>query len=481
MSGHEKEIKMTQNKGNQMVQFLAGIGACNLMVACGSYQAWSSPSLPHLTSKESPFPVTDDQGTWIVTLFLIGDFLGSLFNPLLIDRIGRKYTLLISALLLLIGWLLIVLAENYIWLYLARFIGGVGQGSIFNSLVIYLAEISEKHIRGTLINIMRVGKYVGIFISSSIAAYLPYSILNLSSVILTVIVVVIVFLLPETPYYYLMKGEDEKAIKYLMFLRGLSSPESLHLEIKNMKLTIVEDQKNNGSGFRELFVKNYNRKGLMILTCLKVTQLLTGYGAIIYYAQEILSLSGSSIEAGVGVMIVTGIQLLASLAAIVVIDRIDRRKLLLSSGIVDAVSLTIVGLFFFLQTYNPEYATYITWLPLFGLVLYQVAFALGIGIIPYVLLGELFSINVKGAAVASALVIGSIFNFATSAGFKILNNSIGIYATFWLFAIIAIVGSVVTFCITPETRGMTLEEIQAMQNPRMKVTLEKVGKVNLLA
>lgn len=455
--------------------------ACNLMVTCGSYQAWSSPSIPHLTSKESPFPVTNEQGTWIVSLFLIGDFLGSLFNPLLIDRIGRKYTLLISALLLLIGWFLIIMAENYIWLYLARFIGGIGQGSIFNSLVIYLAEISEKQIRGTLINIMRVGKYIGIFVSSAIAAYLPYNVLNSFSIGLTVFVVVIVLLLPETPYYYLMKGEDDKAIKYLMFLRGLSSSESLHAEIKNMKITIVEDQKNNGSGFRELIAKNYNRRGLLILICLKVTQLLTGYGAIIYYAQEILSLTGSSIEAGVGVMIVTGIQLLASLAAIVVIDRVDRRKLLLSSGLVDAASLTGVGLFFFIQTYDKEYASYITWLPLLGLILYQVAFALGIGIIPYVLLGELFSINVKGAAVATALVIGSVFNFATSAGFKILNDAIGIYATFWLYAFIAVIGSILTFCITPETRGLTLEEIQAMQNPKIKETLERVSKVNLLA
>ena len=446
--------------------------ACNLMVACGIYQAWSSPSVPHLTSKESPFPVTDDQGTWIVSLFLIGDLLGSLFNPIFIDRIGRKYTLLISALLLLIGWFLIVLAENYVWLYLARFIGGLGQGSIFNSLVIYLAEISEKRIRGTLINIMRVGKYIGIFISSTIAAYLPYKILNLSSIGITTFVVIIVLLLPETPYFYLMKGRDGEAIKCLMRLRGLSNPDSLNSELKQMKMTIVEDQKSSKTGFRELIGKSYNRKGLLILICLKVTQLLTGYGAIIYYAQEILSFSGSSVEPGVGVMIVTGIQLLASLAAIVVIDRIGRRKLLLASGLTDAFSLFAVGFFFFVQVYLRDYASYITWLPLGGLILYQVAFALGIGIIPYVLLGELFPISVKGAAVASALVIGSIFNFATSAGFKVLNKTIGIYTTFWLFAVIALVGSVLTFSITPETRGMTLEEIQAMQNPKIKKNLD---------
>ena len=442
------------------------------MATWGAYTAWSSPAIPYLTSKNSTFPVTDEQGGWIASLFLLGDLIGGLINSLFIDRIGRKYSLLLFTLPGLIGWILIIFAKNYIYLYIARFVAGIGEGGTFNCLVIYLTEISEKYIRGILVNMMNISLSISIFIFTSIAAYTSYEILNLTSASLPMIFLLLFPFLPETPYYYLMKGRNDDALKCLMKLRGITESDQLKLDIKEMKLVIEEDQRLRKSAFWELISKRYNQKGLLIMFCMKMTQFLSGIMAISSYAQEIFSYSSPSIKPEFQVMIVNGITILAALANNLVIDRFYRRDLFLATGLLASICLGSVGLFFFMDLYLMVDVSSIKWLPLVALVAFQVVFTLGIGTIPYIVQGELFPINVKGNAIACGMVIGSVVAFGTSAGYRALSNAAGVYTTFWFFAIAVLFGSLVTYWITPETKGRTLEEIQAMLNPEMKEKLE---------
>lgn len=415
-----------------------------------------------MTSNNSSFPVTDEQAAWVVSLFNLGDLFGSLINPLFIDRIGRKNTLLLFALPGLIGWTLIIFAQNYIYLYIARFIAGIGQGSSFNTLIIYLTEISEKSIRGMQVNAMQIALSIGIFIFTSIAAFTSYEFLNISSASLLILFLLIFPFLPETPYYYLLRGRNDDAMQCLMKFRGITSEEKLEAEMLEMKLAVEEDRRSaNNSIFKELICKSYNRKGLIIMFLMKMTQLLSGIVAISSYAQEIFSYSSPSIDGGVQVIILQGISLLASLFTNVLIDRFNRRILFLSTGILSSICLGSVGIFFFMNDYLKTNVSFITWVPLVALVLFNVVYLVGIGTIPYIVQGELFPMNIKGPAVACGMIVGSTFAFGTAAGYKALSN-----------AAAAFIGSLLTFWITPNTTGMTLEEIQAMQNPELREKLE---------
>ncbi|XP_051155558.1 facilitated trehalose transporter Tret1-like [Leptopilina boulardi] len=476
-----KVNEQSQSEGSQTQQYLAAVCACTTLAACASYHAWSSPAIPHLTSKKFKFSVTDKQIVWIVSLYNIGDIFGALLNPLFIDRIGRKNTLFLLSLPSLIGWGLIIFAQNNIYFYIARFLGGISQASAFNSLSIYLTEISENNIRGILVNMMQVSFYIGLFIFTTIGAFASYEILNYSSVSLLIIFLVILPFLPETPYFYLLKGKKDDAMKCLMKLRGISSSDKLEPEIREMKLVIEEDKKNTKTyAFLELFTKSYNRKGLLIMFFMRTTMMFSGIICIIAYAEDILSQNNLSLKPGIQVMILNGIALPASLCTGLFIDKINRRILFSATSMLGSFCLGSVGLFFFLKYYLMTETSSIAWLPVVALTLFQIVFISGFGIIPHISIGELFSIKVKSSAACLGRILVSIINFATTAGYKPLNNSFGIYTTFWIFASLTFVGSLVTYWITPNTTGMTLEEIQAMQNPELenKLNLERKSRRN---
>lgn len=468
-----KKADEQSQSGSRSQQYLAAICACSIMVATGSYQAWSSPAIPHLISNNSKFVVTEEQIIWIVSLFFVGDLFGALINPIFIDKIGRKKTLLLLSLPSLIGWGLIIFAQNYIYLYIARFLGGISQASAFSSLSIYLTEISEKSIRGIQVNIMQISYYLGVFIFTTIGAFLSYDFLNISSATFLILFLLISLSLPETPYYLLLRGKKDDAIKCLMKLRGITSPDKLEGEVREMELVIEEDKKSTKTfAFLELFRKSYNRKGLIVVFLMRVTMMVSGVTCILSYAEDILSQNTLPIKAGVQVMILNGISLPAAFSTGLFIDKINRRYLFLITGVLGSVCLTIVGFFFFLKLYLEKDTSSIAWLPLVSLSLLFVSFISGFGIIPHITIGELFSIKVKSSAACLGRIVSSVASFGTAAGFKPLGNNFGTYTSFWIFASLTFIGSLLTFWILPNTIKMTLEEIQAMQNPKLKRKLE---------
>ncbi|XP_051155561.1 facilitated trehalose transporter Tret1-like [Leptopilina boulardi] len=477
----EEVNEQSQSDGNRTQQYFTAVCACTIIAATASYNVWSSPSIPHLTSKKFKFSVTEEQIIWIVSLYNVGDIFGAILNPLFIDRIGRKNTLLLLSLPSLIGWGLIIFAQNYIYLYIARLFGGISKASAFNSLSIYLTEISDKNVRGMLVNMMHISLYIGVFVFTTIGAFASYETLNISSVSILIIFILIISFLPETPYYYLLQGRRADAMKCLMKLRGISSSDKLEPEIREMELVIDEDKKNTKTfAFLELFTKSYNRKGLIIMFFMRATMMLSGIVAITAFAEDIFSQNSLPIKPGVQVMIYNGITLPATLCTGFFIDKINRRILFSATSMLGSFCLGSVGLFFFLKYYLMTETSSIAWLPVVALTLLQIFFISGFGIIPHISIGEFFSIKVKGSAVSLGRILISVINFATTAGYKPLSNSFGIYTTFWIFASLTFVGSLVTYWITPNTTGMTLEEIQAMQNPELenKLNLERKYRRN---
>ncbi|XP_051155507.1 uncharacterized protein LOC127278043 [Leptopilina boulardi] len=477
---NERINEDTKNEGSRTKQYIAAICASITIIACGASQIWSSSGIPYLTSKHSLFLVTDAHAIWIVSLYNVGDLIGALLNPLIIDRIGRKYTLLLSALPGLIGWCLIIFAKNYIHLYIARLISGISQGSTLNCLIIYLTEISERNIRGRLVNIMHIALNFGIFIFTIVAAFTSYHIFNISAASLIIFFLLLFQFAPETPYYYFLHDKDDDAIKCLMKLRGITSSEKLEGEIREIKIAIEEDRKNTKTiAFLELFSKNYNRKGVIIMFCMKMTQMLSGITPVLYNAEEILSHNNLPIKAGVQVVIWQSISLPAAILTGFFIDRFSRKILFLTSGILTSIFLTIIGIFFFMIDYLHRDATSYAWLPLVSVTTYQIVYTLGIGSIPYIIQGELFPIRVKGSAVCLGRIISDTFGFVTSAGYKPLCNAFGVYTTFWFFALATFVGSLISYLISTDTARMTLEEIQAIQNPELGKKLELERGVQL--
>ena len=437
---------------------------CFSQLGIGAMLSWSSPSLQYLMSEKSKIPVTLYQGAWITCLSGIGSVIGYLIIPMLMDRVGRKYTLLVFAGPQIVSWILIIFARNYLMLYTARIVGGLGYSCV-GLISIYVGEIAERRIRGMLSILIVVSGDLGMFMVATMGSCLTYQTMNLILFSIPVIYFLSFIFMPESPYFYLMQNRYEEAVKSLMKLRGVKKPETVTSEIERMKVVLDENQEPRKNNWRELFCSESNRKGFVIVIFAHLTPIISGSLIMIAYAQQIFEYSEFSLTPAHSFMVVLAVKILSGFLASQLIEYLGRRVLYLMSGISSAFALGFVGLSFFLKFHFQINASWINWWPLIGLIIFEITSS-GISSLPFVLGGELFPVGIKKLVVTLIFVACSATSFGTELIFPILTETLGIYASFFIFAAFCLSGTLFVFYIMPETKGKTLEEIQYLLNSK---------------
>lgn len=430
------------------------------MVGLGAADLWTSPAIPHLQSNESELKLLPNEASWVASLLHIGAIIGYVTYPYLIDTIGRKKTLLLFFIPQIVLWITTILAKDVYALYIARTIGGFGYCGGFAVQSIYISEISEKSIRGICLFWSKINYEIGSLIVVTVGAFCSYKEMNMSMLSIPLLFFLTFIFMPETPHYFLKRGNEEKAISSLSVLRGTKNRKILELEISGVKKAIIEGQLNKNS-ILHLFKDKRYRKALLIVFIANTTKGLSGSYAIGNYTQEIFSYTEFSLKPEYATIIVVSLKIIAGIVGSQLIENVGRRVLYFYSGILGALSLGIVGLFFFLKIYlKMDNLTAISWLPLLGLTCFQVASAASLNPIPILLTVELFPTEIRSLASAIAFISFESFVFLITLAFDPFNRIIGIYMTFWFYAICCIVGTFIVFRITPETKGKSLEEIE---------------------
>ena len=424
---------------------------------------WTSPALPYLESQNSPFPITTDEMSLIPSIFHVGALIGLLLYTQFVDRIGRKYTLLLFSSLQIISWALIFVAQGVNLLYVARLIGGIGYAGGIIVKAIYVGEIAEKNIRGLFIFFGNIAYCLGSLITVSTGAFLSYDAMNLVLLSLPILFVVIFPFMPESPYFYLKCKREKEAVDSFSRLRGTTNAKIIEEEITRMKEAIIEAERNKKNSLLKLFESKRSIKGFMIILLLKAGLMLSGMHVIRAYCQEIFNYSGFSIAPEYSTVILTFIVLVGGTPTAPLADYIGRRMLTLYSAIICSLSLFIVGVFFFLKFYiQIEDLSSISWIPLVALIVYQISWAAGIMTSMVLLSSELFSVDVKSSALSLSYIAGEFFLFIAIFGYKRTIENFGIYGLFWMYAVACLVLPLMSIYIMPETKGKTLEEIQKL-------------------
>lgn len=153
---------------------------------------------------------------------------------------------------------------------------------------------------------------------------------------------------------------------------------------------------------------------------------------------------------------------LATGVSAIVVDRLGRKLLLTISISVVILCLVLLGIFFFMMDQDPSSVSSIGWLPILSLSVYIIAFALGFGPVPWVMLGEVYSSEMKPVASPLSGAFNWFLAFLITYFFQGLSDAIGKGETFWLFAVISVIGLCFVLLIVPETKGKSLAEIQVM-------------------
>jgi len=265
--------------------------------------------------------------------------------------------------------------------------------------------------------------------------------------------------MPESPVYLIIENRELEAIKSYKWLRGSAYDPSA--EIEELKEQILSDKKQQIS-LKEAFSKRESKRALAIGFGSMVFQQFSGINIVIFYATVIFQAAETDIDSDISTIIIGAVNVAAMFTSTMLVDKAGRKLLLLISIIVMTITLTTLGIFFYIQDNHPDKAVNIGWLPITSLCVYIIAFALGFGPIPWIIASELYSKAINPIAAPVSGSFNWMLAFVITATFGYISDGIGIGQTFWLFSGLSFLGILFVIFLVPETKGKSFAEIQRM-------------------
>ncbi|MCA9167491.1 MAG: sugar porter family MFS transporter [Planctomycetales bacterium] len=391
---------------------------------------------------------------------ILGCVPGALLAGWLSDWIGRRRALMICALLFAVSGLLSALPRTFPEFLAARIIGGLAIGGSSMICPVYIAELAPAQKRGQLGTMFQLGIVVGIFLTLLVNA----SIQRLGDEVWNaargwrwmlgaeVLPAAALFLLlptaPESPRWLLSTGRDSEAHAMLVALLGEAAASD---EIAGIRDTLDRDE----GSFRELFGIAVRRPMAIAIVLMAVSQ-LSGINAIMYYSTRIFASAGHGVADAFSASVVIGIvNLVFTLVALAFVDRAGRRPLLLIGLATQLVALSVVALMFGNGVSG--------WWLLVPILIFIASFAMALGPIPWILCSEIFPNRLRGKAMSLATMTIWATCYLVAQTFPMLNDSprFGPVMTFGCYAAVSFLGLLFVATLVPETKGKTLEQIEA--------------------
>ncbi|XP_055585571.1 facilitated trehalose transporter Tret1-like [Uranotaenia lowii] len=455
-------------------QYLAAILA-NLSIACmGASLTWTSPMESKFSnSTESPLPSepTDTELSWIGSILTLGSLTGPIFAGLVAQRLGRKIALLSSAIFYISAYVLFLTASTVAQIMIGRFVQGCGIGFAITITPMYVAEIATANRRGTLSSLVQTFMTLGMLLVYTVGPYVSYKVFQWIQMVLPLVFLLGFIQMPETPHFYISKGNNEAAEKSLQYLRG-KSLDDLQNEFNSIKFSVEQSMHNRGS-VRDLFQDPVNFRAFFICTGIILFQQFSGINPVQFYAQTIFDKTGTGSAAEMSAIILGVFQVVASIVTALLVDRIGRRPTLLTSAMGMCVAFCGLGTFFYLDNQNSSASASLSFLPVVSLVLFVVMFCIGFGPIPWVLIGEMFAPSIKSVGCSIVSSICWLSAFLTVFLFSSYGETIGSHWVFWIFAICCGFAFIFTYMFVLETKGLSLPEIQRRLGQRAQIINDK--------
>ncbi|XP_028161731.1 facilitated trehalose transporter Tret1-like [Ostrinia furnacalis] len=467
------------SQGNRKAQYLVTFAVCLGAVATGVCLSWTTPVLPKLRDQETSMNTTKEQISWIAATGSPGFMTGSLVSRFVSDRFGRRAAILGSALPVILGTILVVVTSNVWLLYIIRFLWGIGVGMFVTISTIYLAEISDKEIRGALSVSSRFMFNFGNFLVMAVGPFVMYNTLNYMLLALPIAYFFVCWFIPETPYYSLKAGKVDQARKTLKMLRNYTDEKELENELTLMGQDVKKETLRSGS-LKELITGKQYRKAVVICAGIKIAQTLSGSIVIQHYLGLIVKDSKIQMELSTAFIIFGAVRFVSAVMSSLLADRLGRRPLLIYSFVGTALSLGLAAAYFccleVLRLDEQKLAPYGI-IAFVGIVLSVILSTLGFNSLIYLLPAELFPLNVKTVAMTSLNIFGGLSNFTIIKVYQQFTDWIGLFGVFTIFAAVALAGGLFSFLIVPETKGKSLREILVLlQGTAYDETAENLNK-----
>ncbi|KAJ8710904.1 hypothetical protein PYW08_009419 [Mythimna loreyi] len=460
--------------------FFQVIGTILLCCSCtnmGIMMAWPSSTI--ILFKSDNTTLHRPMGPTDVSLFGSLPAIGSLIaNPIagvLLNRLGRKKSVMLTALFFVLAWSIIALTRHVEVILTAMLVGGFGF-AVFLETTIYISEICQDSIRGTMTSGPMLFYGFGILVSYFLGGCLTYHQMVYACLSLSVTGILLLFVLKESPYTFMAQGREEDAVKSIAFYRSkkTTSEEVQHELNKLRKIFIPHSEDTESLTMKEEkyaqttlenkiscweFFKNSpsTQREFLVIMILKVAYVFQGLPVVMVYAEplfadaippDVISPNLCSVLMGV-VMIISG-----SISAFLT-DVVGRRPLLIYSSIIAGFCCIVLGMQ--IQTeWGPKWTV-----PMF-IYLFTVFYTFGAGTVPVVVLAEVFLPEVKSIMSMLAVEWAWILNFLILFVFNFLVTSVGLPPVFYFFSFTCVSTAVFFFYFLPETKGLPVYAIQEL-------------------
>ena len=417
------------------------------------------------------------QQGWYVGCALVGSIVGVLFAGILSDKLGRKLTMVISAVLFSTSALGCALSADFAQLVVYRIIGGVGIGVVSIVSPLYISELAVAQYRGRLVSLYQLAVTVG-FLGAYLVNYqllawaesgTQLSVDWLNKIFITevwrgmlgmetlpaILFFIIIFFIPESPRWLIVRGKELKAVNILeKIYNSITEAKS---QLNETKSVLTSETKSEWS----LLMKPGIFKAVIIGVCIAILGQFMGVNAVLYYGPSIFENAGLSGGDSLFYQVLVGlVNTLTTILALVIIDKVGRKKLVYYgvSGMV--VSLILIGLYFL---FGDSLGVSSLFLLIFFLF-YVFCCAVSICAVVFVLLSEMYPTKVRGLAM-------SIAGFALWIGTYLIGQltpwmlqNLTPAGTFFLFALMCVPYMLIVWKLVPETTGKSLEEIERYWN-----------------
>ena len=423
-----------------------------------------------VTFIEPEFGLNKIELGWSVASLTLTATLAMMVSGPLSDRLGRRPVLKIAAVLFAISAVASAVAPSFVTLVAARMLGGFGVGAALIIAPMYIAEIAPAAMRGRMVSFNQLNIVVGI----SAAFFSNYLILRFGQsglawadalgvdtwnwrwmlgveALPAIFYFLALFAVPESPRWLLMNGKEEDARRVLEKVSGSAQAE---VDIEAVKASIRSEQSTEPATLRELF-RPAMRLVLVIGISVAILQQITGINSVFFYAPMIFEQSGIGTDASFMQAVLVGlVNLVFTVLAILFIDRLGRRALLGAGLTGIAVCMLLLSYGFASAEMNPT-------IILVGILGFVASFAISLGPVMWVLFSELFPNRVRGLAISFVGLINSAVSFSVQLIFPWELQTLGNSVTFLIYGLLAIAGFILVMRILPETKGKSLEQLEA--------------------
>ncbi|XP_057438834.1 sugar transporter ERD6-like 7 [Lotus japonicus] len=429
------------------------------VAVCGSYEfgAGIGYSSPTQDAIRKDLNLSLAEYSLFGSIVTFGAMIGAITSGLIADFIGRKGAMRVSSAFCVAGWLVIYFSQGPVLLDIGRVATGYGMGVFSYVVPVFIAEIAPKELRGALTTLNQFMLVSAMSVSFVIGNVLSWRALALTGLIPTAVLLLGLFFIPESPRWLAKRGCREDFEAALQILRGKDADISQEAEeIQDYIKTLERLPKPK---LLDLFQRR-NLRSLTIVVGLMICQQLGGINGVCFYARSTFELAGFSTT--IGTIIYACLQIVITGVGAALIDKAGRKPLLLFAGFGLVAGSILTAVAFYLKVQEVSVGA-VPALAVTGIMVYVGSFSIGMGAIPWVMMSEIFPVNIKGQAGSLATLLNWFGAWLCSYTFNFL-MSWSSYGTFILYAAINAIAILFIVVVVPETKGKSLEQIQAAIN-----------------